>query len=85
MIDRSADELLAGYRRFRLEHWPEARAEYEELAAQGQKPHTLIVACSDSRADPALIFDTPVEQRYEKAMKLLGLEPWMLSPDAGHA
>ena len=36
-------------------------------------------------ADPALIFDTPVEQRYEKAMKLLGLEPWMLSPDAGHA
>jgi putative transcriptional regulator len=36
-------------------------------------------------ADPAVIFDTPVEQRYAKAMKLLGLEPWMLSPDAGHA
>jgi putative transcriptional regulator len=36
-------------------------------------------------ADPVLIFDTPVEQRYEKAMALLGLAPWMLSPDAGHA
>ena len=36
-------------------------------------------------ADPAVIFDTPVEDRYAKAMKLLGLEPWMLSPDAGHA
>ncbi len=36
-------------------------------------------------ADPALIFDASVEQRYEKAMKLLGLEPWMLSRDAGHA
>ncbi len=36
-------------------------------------------------ADPELIFDTPVEQRYEKAMGLLGLQPWMLSPDAGHA
>lgn len=36
-------------------------------------------------ADPALIFDTPVEQRYERAMALLGLQPWMLSPDAGHA
>ena len=36
-------------------------------------------------ADPAVIFDTPVEDRYVKAMKLLGLEPWMLSPDAGHA
>ena len=36
-------------------------------------------------ADPALIFDTPVAQRYDQAMKLLGLEAWMLSPDAGHA
>ena len=36
-------------------------------------------------ADPAVIFDTPVEQRYAKALKLLGLESWMLSPEAGHA
>ncbi len=56
MSDADNDPLLAGYRRFRTEHWPEAKAEYEALAA-GQTPHTLIVACSDSRADPALIFD----------------------------
>jgi len=36
-------------------------------------------------ADRAVIFDTPVEQRYEAAMGLLGLQPWMLAPDAGHA
>ena len=36
-------------------------------------------------ADPALIFDTPVDQRYDKALMLLGLEAWKLSPDAGHA
>jgi putative transcriptional regulator len=36
-------------------------------------------------ADVAVIFDTPVEQRYEKALSLLGLQSWMLSPDAGHA
>lgn len=36
-------------------------------------------------ADMAVIFDTPVEQRYARALKLLGLEAWMLSPDAGHA
>ena len=53
----SEDELTAGYHRFRAEHWPAAHAEYEALV-KGQKPHTLIVACSDSRADPALIFDT---------------------------
>jgi putative transcriptional regulator len=36
-------------------------------------------------ADPRLIFDAPVAERYERAMALLGLQPWMLSPDAGHA
>ena len=36
-------------------------------------------------ADMAIIFDTPVEQRYDRALLLLGFESWMLSPDAGHA
>ncbi len=36
-------------------------------------------------ADPAVIFDTPVAQRYDRALMLLGLEAWTLSPDAGHA
>ena len=36
-------------------------------------------------ADATVIFDTPVDQRYAKALMLLGLESWMLSPEAGHA
>ena len=36
-------------------------------------------------ADPSVIFETPVEQRYDRALALLGLQAWMLSPDAGHA
>ncbi len=36
-------------------------------------------------ADTSVMFDTPVEQRYARAMKLLGLEPWMLSNDVGHS
>jgi putative transcriptional regulator len=36
-------------------------------------------------ADMAVIFDTPVDQRYASAMKLLGLEPWMLSGEVGHS
>ena len=36
-------------------------------------------------ADPSIIFDTPIEQRYEKALALLGLQPWMLLTEAGHA
>ena len=36
-------------------------------------------------ADIAVIFDTPVAQRYDRALMLLGLQLWMLSPEAGHA
>lgn len=51
------DELLDGYRRFRSEVWPSERARYEQLARRGQRPKTLIVACSDSRVDPQTVFD----------------------------
>lgn len=36
-------------------------------------------------ADPKVIFDTPSEQRYDTALALLGIDPRMLSQDAGHA
>jgi putative transcriptional regulator len=36
-------------------------------------------------ADADVVFDTPPDQRYDKALGLLGLQAWMLSPDAGHA
>ena len=36
-------------------------------------------------AERAIIFDTPVEQRYDKALSLLGIDARMLSQEAGHA
>lgn len=36
-------------------------------------------------AERAVIFDTPVEERYARALGLLGVDPRMLSQDAGHA
>lgn len=49
--------LLEGYRAFRAGRWPVERAHYEELAKRGQNPEYLVIACSDSRADPATIFN----------------------------
>lgn len=51
--------LLAGYRRFRTRGWPEQRRLFETLATDGQSPRALVVACVDSRVDPAMIFDAP--------------------------
>lgn len=36
-------------------------------------------------ADPAVIFDMPIEDRYVAAIKLLGIDPMMLTAEAGHA
>jgi putative transcriptional regulator len=36
-------------------------------------------------ASPEIIFDTPIEQRYGRAVSLLGFDPAMLSQQAGHA
>jgi putative transcriptional regulator len=32
-----------------------------------------------------VIFDVPLAERYDRALDLLGLKSWMLSPEAGHA
>ena len=37
------------------------------------------------RADPAIIFDTPIEERFAAAMHLLGIDPSHLTGEAGHA
>jgi carbonic anhydrase len=50
------DLLLSGYRRFKAAGWVQQRALFAQLA-EGQTPRILVIACSDSRVDPAQIFD----------------------------
>jgi carbonic anhydrase len=49
--------LIDGYRRFRTTGWATQRDRWAELK-EGQSPKVLIIACSDSRVDPAQVFDT---------------------------
>src|SRR4051812_38285133 len=51
------DRLLHGYRRFRAGDWASERARWADLA-EGQSPKVMVIACSDSRVDPSVIFDT---------------------------
>jgi len=48
--------LIDGYHRFRSRQWPERKALFEGLADQGQSPRAMVIACSDSRVDPTMIF-----------------------------
>lgn len=51
------DHLIDGYRIYREKRWPELRSLHRQLAERGQAPKTLVIACADSRVDPATIFN----------------------------
>ena len=51
------ERLLNGYRTFMNGRYTAERERYRTLAEAGQEPHTLVVACCDSRAAPETIFD----------------------------
>ncbi len=50
------DSLIEGYRAFRTGTYRQNEDRYRALAAKTQKPKALIIACCDSRADPAMVF-----------------------------
>lgn len=56
-------ELEAGYRRFREERFIGEAERYRALA-KGQQPETMIIACADSRVDPASIFSAAPGQLF---------------------
>jgi carbonic anhydrase len=49
--------LVDGFQRFREKHYESNDSLYQQLVKEGQTPKTLIVACCDSRVDPALVLD----------------------------
>jgi len=51
------DELIAGYRHFRRHRYEAEADRYRKLGHEGQAPHTLVIACCDSRTEPAVVFD----------------------------
>ncbi len=47
--------LMAGFRKFHDKYFANEHPLYQRLSSGGQSPKTLIIGCSDSRVDPAII------------------------------
>ena len=56
MTDAAIDKLVNGYRRYRDGDYEQSRGLIESLVTEGQRPEIAVVACSDSRVDPAILF-----------------------------
>lgn len=50
-------DLAKGYEKFRQFKYARHAQRYMRLAVESQKPHTMVIACCDSRAAPETIFD----------------------------
>lgn len=54
-MERSLRKILLGYQSFRNKYVHGDNSIMQQLSNKGQQPQIMVVACSDSRVDPALI------------------------------
>ncbi|HEY8603210.1 carbonic anhydrase [Tsuneonella suprasediminis] len=73
--------LIEGYRRFRANGWNPRRERWAALR-EGQEPRVMVIACSDSRVDPAQIFDVDPGQIFVVRNVAAMVPPFETSP--GH-
>lgn len=51
-------QFTNGFKEFRKGGFQDKRATFEALVDQGQNPNVALIACSDSRVDPAMVLQT---------------------------
>ncbi len=76
------NRLIDGYRRFRATAWPTERDRFEALARDGQRPETMVIACSDSRVAPEGVFGAAPGELFV-VRNVAGLVP-PYEDDGGH-
>ncbi len=51
----TVDRMLAGFKSFKAIYYEQRPERVKDLVDMGQKPEVLLIACSDSRVDPAIL------------------------------
>lgn len=54
-MNNKKNNLLDGYKAFRVNRFPKLQADLCELMT-GQQPHSLVITCADSRINPHMLF-----------------------------
>lgn len=54
-MDKSLNKIMQGYKAFRKNYALGEKSVMQSLSSQGQKPEIMVIACCDSRVDPAVI------------------------------
>lgn len=55
MTKPTVERMLAGFKSFKAIYYEQRPERVADLVNMGQKPEVLLVACSDSRVDPAIL------------------------------
>ncbi|MCA1910126.1 MAG: carbonic anhydrase [Magnetospirillum sp.] len=75
------DQMIEGFRRFRDNYFANNRALFENLSL-GQTAKVLLIGCSDSRVDPAIIFDAQPGEMFVLRNVANLIPPF--APDSSH-
>ena len=60
------EKLIDGFLQFKSENFLNSKNKlrYDSLVEKGQQPKTMVIACSDSRVDPAILFNTKIGELF---------------------
>lgn len=76
------NSLINGFQLFRENFFNNDKGFFQKLTKRGQKPKIMVIACSDSRVDPAILFGTRPGELFV-VRNVANLVP-IYEPDDGH-
>jgi len=74
--------LKEGFKDFKKHYYQNDKSYIEKYVKSGQKPKFMVIACSDSRVDPAILFQTKPGEVFAVRNVANLVPPY--SPDKGH-
>jgi len=74
--------LIEGFKDFKINYYDNDKSYITNLVKSGQKPKTMVISCSDSRVDPAILFQTKPGEIFAVRNVANLVPPY--APDKGH-